>query len=281
MRYGDRTTPWLYFLRYVPQYAHKLVLPWLEEYRPLVMVKEAEAIYSGIIEGRITSAAEVEGKRLSRGQKEGLFRILSEVEGERTSRSQARKERMFRKNRKRQSSFVCRDAELMRWVTRAGCLFTADEVSFLFDLMHGTSPIFPEMMTGGIPEEVREEAAWRFERYRRCFKDGGFETVQESSAEAERIAHANRRKKAQEARRRKEQSERRREKFEEEFRRFYSSREAVNGADPFSILDVPRSASQEDIRRAYRRKVKETHPDQGGNPEAFQSAYENLRKVSA
>ncbi len=284
MRHGDRSTPWLYFLRYVPQYAHKLASSWLEEHMPLVTVKEAEAIYHGIIEGRITSPAGVQGKRLTQAQREGLFRILSKVRRERLSRSQSRKERMFRRDRKREAVFVCRDAELMRWVKQAGCLFAADEVGYLFELMHGTRSVTPEMMTGGIPEGVREEAARRFEQYRRNFRDGGFETVRESSAEAERIAQASRRKKAQEAHRRKEEERRRKAEWEEEWRRYLASRSTANAPDPFTTLGLSRNASQEEIRRAYRQKVREVHPDQGGSPEEFkkvQAAYESLRRVPA
>ncbi|MFB6210174.1 MAG: J domain-containing protein [Halobacteriales archaeon] len=38
----------------------------------------------------------------------------------------------------------------------------------------------------------------------------------------------------------------------------------------FAVLGVPPSASQAEIRDAYRAKIKEVHPDQGGDPEAFQ-----------
>ncbi|MFC3477584.1 ferredoxin Fer [Halobacterium litoreum] len=39
---------------------------------------------------------------------------------------------------------------------------------------------------------------------------------------------------------------------------------------PHEILDVAPDADDEAIERAYRRKVMETHPDQGGSTEAFQ-----------
>ena len=282
--YGDKSTPWLYFLRYVPQYAHDLVTPWLEEHRPLVTLEEAKAIYSGIIEGRISSSAGVEGKRLTREQKEGLFEILSSIKTGYVHRSRARENRIFRKDRKRDSDswclFVCHDLELREWVRETGCLFALDEAHYFIDLTHGTATITPEMMTGGIPEEVREEAARRFEQYRRNFQDGGFETVRESTEEGERIARANRRRKAQEE----EDSRRRREEWEREWRQYLDSKTAVNVPDPFSILEVPRNASREDIRKAYRRKVKETHPDRGGSPEAFQAvqaAYQSLRGAVA
>jgi DnaJ family protein A protein 2 len=49
--------------------------------------------------------------------------------------------------------------------------------------------------------------------------------------------------------------------------------------DPHSILGVDRNASEDDIRKAYRKKAMKNHPDKGGNPEEFkkiQNAYEKL-----
>jgi curved DNA-binding protein CbpA len=40
--------------------------------------------------------------------------------------------------------------------------------------------------------------------------------------------------------------------------------------DPYKVLGVPRFASLSDIRRAYRRRAREVHPDVGGSAEAFQ-----------
>lgn len=49
--------------------------------------------------------------------------------------------------------------------------------------------------------------------------------------------------------------------------------------DPYTTLNVPRDASLEQIKAAYRDLAKRWHPDVGGNPEAFarlQQAYETL-----
>lgn len=39
--------------------------------------------------------------------------------------------------------------------------------------------------------------------------------------------------------------------------------------EAYRTLDLDRSAEQGEIKRAYRRKVKTTHPDRGGSEEAF------------
>jgi len=52
------------------------------------------------------------------------------------------------------------------------------------------------------------------------------------------------------------------------------------GLDPYDILGVSPDASADEIRRAYRRRARETHPDHGGNPDEFQAvqmAWEVLR----
>jgi curved DNA-binding protein CbpA len=49
--------------------------------------------------------------------------------------------------------------------------------------------------------------------------------------------------------------------------------------NPYEILGVRRDASDEQIKSAYRRRAKTTHPDSGGDPNAFgrvQKAYELL-----
>jgi len=48
---------------------------------------------------------------------------------------------------------------------------------------------------------------------------------------------------------------------------------------PFDVLGVDPDADEDEIERAYRRRVKEAHPDQGGSTEAFRevrAAYERL-----
>lgn len=39
--------------------------------------------------------------------------------------------------------------------------------------------------------------------------------------------------------------------------------------DPYAILGLPKDASPEDVRKAYREKAKDSHPDTGGNAKEF------------
>jgi DnaJ family protein A protein 2 len=53
----------------------------------------------------------------------------------------------------------------------------------------------------------------------------------------------------------------------------------VDNKEFYEILEVPQEASQEDIKKSYRKKVIRLHPDKGGDPEDFkklQAAYEIL-----
>jgi hypothetical protein len=55
-------------------------------------------------------------------------------------------------------------------------------------------------------------------------------------------------------------------------------------ASPYEVLGVPASASDEDLRRAYRRLLRETHPDTGGDPQRFiavQTAWERIGSPDA
>ncbi|MUW13886.1 2Fe-2S iron-sulfur cluster binding domain-containing protein [Halorubrum sp. CBA1125] len=48
---------------------------------------------------------------------------------------------------------------------------------------------------------------------------------------------------------------------------------------PFEVLDVDEDADEAAIERAYRERVKETHPDQGGTVEAFQLVRRAYREL--
>jgi DnaJ family protein A protein 2 len=53
----------------------------------------------------------------------------------------------------------------------------------------------------------------------------------------------------------------------------------VDNKEFYEIIGVPQEASQDDIKKAYRKKVIKLHPDKGGDPEEFkklQAAYEVL-----
>lgn len=50
--------------------------------------------------------------------------------------------------------------------------------------------------------------------------------------------------------------------------------------DLYELLGVPRDASPEDIKRAYRRKAREHHPDAGGDEEAFKQVTHAFQVLS-
>jgi DnaJ-class molecular chaperone len=54
---------------------------------------------------------------------------------------------------------------------------------------------------------------------------------------------------------------------------------SVMAEDPYTVLGVPRNASEDDVRRAYRKLAKQLHPDL--NPANRTSAEERFKRVSA
>ena len=52
-------------------------------------------------------------------------------------------------------------------------------------------------------------------------------------------------------------------------------------ASPFEILGVDPDAEETEIVDAYRERVKETHPDQGGSAEAFQAVKDAYERIEA
>tara|TARA_R110002012_G_scaffold136456_3_gene290875 strand:- start:649 stop:1026 length:378 start_codon:yes stop_codon:yes gene_type:complete len=65
--------------------------------------------------------------------------------------------------------------------------------------------------------------------------------------------------------------------FEDDFRSKREFEEDYN--HNYQVLGLKKSASQEDIKQAFREKALQTHPDKGGDPEEFKlvrEAYEEL-----
>jgi len=51
-------------------------------------------------------------------------------------------------------------------------------------------------------------------------------------------------------------------------------------ASPFEVLRVAASASQDELRKAYRRALRETHPDTGGDPQRFHAVQYAWEQIS-
>src|SRR5580698_2004832 len=56
----------------------------------------------------------------------------------------------------------------------------------------------------------------------------------------------------------------------------------MTGRNPWAVLGLAEDAPYEEIQRAYRRKVKQTHPDRGGAADEFRAvanAVKDLRRL--
>ena len=51
--------------------------------------------------------------------------------------------------------------------------------------------------------------------------------------------------------------------------------------DPFSILGVSREASDDDIKKAYRKLARENHPDKFTDPAERDRASEKMKEINA
>lgn len=51
--------------------------------------------------------------------------------------------------------------------------------------------------------------------------------------------------------------------------------------DPFSVLGVDSDADEADIKRAYRQRAKETHPDRGGSEAEFKRVKDAYEKIQS
>jgi DnaJ-class molecular chaperone len=56
----------------------------------------------------------------------------------------------------------------------------------------------------------------------------------------------------------------------------------VNKDNPYIVLGLKQDCTEEELKAAYREKVKECHPDVGGDPEQFkkvQASYEAIKRL--
>ena len=62
-----------------------------------------------------------------------------------------------------------------------------------------------------------------------------------------------------------------------------STNKPVADANPYVVLDIPESASMDDIEQAYRRKISDYHPDKVANaaPELKELAEQRAREINA
>ncbi|MDQ3305540.1 MAG: J domain-containing protein [Actinomycetota bacterium] len=51
--------------------------------------------------------------------------------------------------------------------------------------------------------------------------------------------------------------------------------------DPYTVLGIGPGANADEVRRAWRQRALETHPDRGGDPMAFLAARDAWRRLLA
>ena len=64
------------------------------------------------------------------------------------------------------------------------------------------------------------------------------------------------------------------EKFEQGFFGFSEATSNQDDDYPYCVFGLKRSASDEDMKKAYRKSVLKAHPDKGGTPERFRKVRE-------
>ena len=77
-----------------------------------------------------------------------------------------------------------------------------------------------------------------------------------------------------------EQEEKQREKFRKFFHGFFGFDESPDEPEkkdndyPYSVFGLTKSASDEDVKKAYRKSILKAHPDKGGTAELFRKVRE-------